>query len=230
MNKVIEIRDLTLVLGGRTILDIPEFILEDQQSISLMGPNGAGKSTLMFIMAALQEPTSGTVTYFGHPVEDHDLVVLRRRMAMVFQKPLLFEGTVADNVELGLKLRHLSRPERQKMVTPWLDKLRIAHLAKRRARSLSGGEAQRVAIAQALVLEPEIIFLDEPFANLDKEIRRELIDEIGPILRAQKMTTVMVTHSRLEADAMTDMIYNMEDGEIISCEIMTPESRGVPAV
>lgn len=218
MSTLIDIKNMTLVLGGRTILSIPAFSLQAQESISLMGPNGAGKSSLVLLMAALQEPTGGTISIFGRPAQEQSLLDLRRRMSVVFQKPMLLEGTVRDNVEVGLKFRHLSRQARDERVYPWLEKLHIAHLAKQRARTLSGGEAQRVALAQALVLEPEIIFLDEPFSNLDKNIRRELIEEINAILQLQKITTVMVTHHRSEALAMTDKIYVLEDGEIVSEE------------
>jgi tungstate transport system ATP-binding protein len=214
----LEIKDLKLVLGGRTILNIPAFSVNREESISIMGPNGAGKSSLLLIMAALQEPTRGTVYYFGREIKDQSVIDVRRRMAVVFQKPMLLSGTVMENVETGLKFRNLSRKERERLVGPWLEKLHIDHLARQRARSLSGGEAQRVALAQALVLEPEVIFLDEPFANLDKGIRQELIDEIGTILRAQRITTVMVTHSRSEAAAITDKIYLLEDGEITETE------------
>ncbi len=218
MNEVIAIKDLILVLGGRTILNIPRFSLRREESISLMGPNGAGKSSLLLIMAALQQPTSGSVSVFGKQLEDHNLIELRRRMAVVFQKPMLLKGTVIENVEVGLKFRNLSRKERDDRVYPWLKKLRVDHLAYQRARTLSGGEAQRVAIAQALVLEPEILFFDEPFANLDKTIRKELIEEISPIIRSRNITTVMVTHHRSEAEAMTDKVYTIEDGEIVSEE------------
>ncbi len=109
MDKVIEIKAMTLVLGRRTILNIPYFSLEDGQSISLMGPNGAGKSSLMLIMAALLEPTTGTITWFGKKSKDQTLLDLRRRMAMVFQKPMMLDLSVMENVELGLKFRHMSR-------------------------------------------------------------------------------------------------------------------------
>ncbi len=218
MSKVIEIIDLTLVLQGKTILKIPYFSLDREESIALTGPNGAGKSTFLFVMAALQKPTAGTVSLFGKNVKDHSLLELRRRMAVVFQKPMMFDLTVMENLELGLKYRQINHKEKENKIYHWLEKMRLAHLVKRRARSLSGGEAQRVALAQALILEPEIIFLDEPFANLDKEMRQELIDEIGKTLKAGKITTVMVTHHRMEAAAIADSIYNMEDGEIINRE------------
>lgn len=217
MNKaVIELKDMTLVLGGRTILNISHLALLEGQAISLMGPNGAGKSSLMLVMAALLEPTSGTVTCFGKSVKEQSVLQLRRRMAMVFQKPMMLDLSVMENIEVGLRFRGLSRKERDRLVTPWLERFNIAHLVRQRARSLSGGEAQRVAIAQAMVLQPAVIFLDEPFSNLDKETRDEFKYDIGRILRQQKITTVMVTHHIREATDLTDIIYSMEDGEIVS--------------
>lgn len=220
MSKVIEIKNLTLVLGGRTILNVPDFSLEQGESISLMGPNGAGKSTLLFVMAALQDPTSGEISFFGKSRQEHSYLELQRRMAMVFQKPMLLDLSVFENVELGLKFRGLNRKERSTKVNDWLEKMEVSRLARRRARSLSGGEAQRVAIAQALILDPEIVFLDEPFSNLDKEIREELMEQINRLLRQQHITTVMVTHHRREALLMTDVIYWMEDGEIVNREMV----------
>lgn len=139
---------------------------------------------------------------------------------MVFQKPMLLDLSVFENVELGLKFRGLNRKERSTKVNDWLEKMEVSRLARRRARSLSGGEAQRVAIAQALILDPEIVFLDEPFSNLDKEIREELMEQINRLLRQQHITTVMVTHHRREALLMTDVIYWMEDGEIVNREMV----------
>jgi len=220
VSKVIEIIDLKLVLQGKTILKIPYFSLDREESICLTGPNGAGKSTLLSVMATLQEPTAGTVSLFGKNVKDQPLLELRRRMAVVFQKPMMFDLTVIENLELGLKYRRLKRKEKETRIYPWLEKMKLTHLTKRRARSLSGGEAQRVALAQALILEPEIIFLDEPFANLDKEMRQGLIDEIGKTLKAKKITTVMVTHHKKEAAAIADSIYLMEDGEIVDREFL----------
>ncbi len=218
MSAAIEVKNLTLVIEGRTILDVPSFTLEKGESVSLMGPNGAGKSSLMLVMALLLEPTSGELVYFGRRLDDHPRLELQRRMAMVFQKPMLLDLSVTENVDLGLKFRSLNRRERSQRINDSLEQLEVAHLARRRARTLSGGEAQRVAIAQALVVEPEIIFLDEPFSNLDKEIREEMMSHINQLLRRKRITTVMVTHHRREADVMTDSVYWMDDGVIVSRE------------
>lgn len=218
MSMAIELEDLTLVLGGRTIVDVPRFSLETGESVSLMGPNGAGKSSLLFVMSLLLEPTTGQIKYFGKNREEYPRLELQRRMAMVFQKPMLLDLSVTENVDLGLKFRGMSRKDRSRRIKDSLEQMEVDHLAHRRARSLSGGEAQRVAIAQALVVEPEIIFLDEPFSNLDKDIREELMAHINQVLRGKHITTVMVTHHRREADVMTDTVYWMEDGAIVGRE------------
>lgn len=222
MTKIIEIKDMTWVRQGQVILNIPYFSLESEESVSLMGPNGAGKSSLLSIMAGLQEPSSGTVSLFRKNIKDIPPLELHRRVAVVFQKPMMLDLTVMENLELGLRFRGMKHKEMEKKIEPWLEKMHLTHLVKRRARLLSGGEAQRVAIAQALVVEPEIIFLDEPFANLDKKIRQELLGEIRTLLTDRKVATVMVTHHRLEAAAMSGSIYHMEDGEILDREFLSP--------
>ncbi len=218
MSKLIELADITLTLAGRTILNIPEFSINKGEAISLMGPNGAGKSTLMLVMAALQEPSTGKRLFNGKDYNEYDRLDLHRKMAMVFQKPLMMDLTVMENAELGLRFRGVPRKVRRSLVKTWLERMGVAHLEKNRARFLSGGEAQRVILAQALVLEPDIIFLDEPFSNLDKDIREELMEEVSRLLAERKTTTVLVTHHKTEAYALSDTIVFMEDGKIIGFE------------
>lgn len=218
MKEIIRIEHLTLVMGGREILNIPRFSLEEGEAVSLMGPNGAGKSSLLMVMAALQKPSSGNLFYRGREYSEYSELSLRRKMAVVFQKPIMLDLSVMENAELGLKFRGATRRERQTRIRTWLEKLGVAHLEKSRARNLSGGEAQRVILAQSLALEPEVIFLDEPFSNLDKEIREELMEQIGSLLKEHKITTVLVTHHNKEAQALSDTVYLMEDGRIVGFE------------
>lgn len=218
MSRIISIDNLTLVLGGRTILDIPQFALAEGDAISLMGPNGAGKSSLLMVMAALQEPTSGKIYYRDREYSQCSQLSLHRKMAMVFQKPIMLDLSVMENAELGLKFRGVPRKLRVARIKHWLEMLGVAHLEKSRARNLSGGEAQRVVLAQSLVLEPEVIFLDEPFSNLDKEIREELMAQTGKLLKEHKITTVLVTHHSKEAQALSDSVYFLEDGRIVGFE------------
>jgi tungstate transport system ATP-binding protein len=135
-------------------------------------------------------------------------------MASVFQQSLLARGSVADNVAVGLRFRGVPGVEVEARVTRWLSRFGIADLRDRPARTLSGGEAQRVALARALVLEPEVLLLDEPFAALDAPARAALIPELGAILRADAVTTVLVTHDRAEAQALADRVAVLLEGTI----------------
>ncbi len=148
MNKIIEIKDLTWVQQGRTILNIPYFYVESEEAVSMMGPNGAGKSSLLFIMAGLQKPSTGTVSLFGKNINEFSPLELHRRIAMVFQKPMMLNLTVLENLELGLRFRGLKPKERAQKIEPWLERMCLTHLVKRRARSLSGGEAQRIKLSR----------------------------------------------------------------------------------
>jgi tungstate transport system ATP-binding protein len=201
------------------ILDVPSFELREGGTLAVIGPNGAGKSTLLRLLGLLEVPTEGRVFFRGHPVAPRgDCLSLRRRMASVFQEPLLTDGTVEENVSLGLRLRRVDRAEISRRLNDWMGTLGITALATRRTRALSGGEAQRVSLARALVLEPEVLLLDEPFAALDPPTREGLLADLKAILCKTRMTTVFVTHDRDEALALGDRVAVMIDGRILQMD------------
>jgi tungstate transport system ATP-binding protein len=203
---VVALHGIRVVRGGRTVLDVPELAVDRGQVLSVIGPNGAGKSTLLRVMALLETPTAGSVRFQGERVGPADGLAIRRRMASVFQEPLLTDTTVRDNVALGLRFRGVARDRTAPRVAEWLEQLGIAHLAARQARTLSGGEAQRTALARALVLEPELLLMDEPFSALDQPTREALIEDLGRILRRRRVTVALVTHDRGEARALGDRV------------------------
>jgi tungstate transport system ATP-binding protein len=139
-------------------------------------------------------------------------------MASAFQEPLLADTTVAENVAMGLSFRGVSGSDAAPRVGRWLERLGVGGLGARQARTLSGGEAQRVALARALVLEPEVLLLDEPFSALDQPSREALIEDLGAILRADRVTTVLVTHDRGEALALGDRVAVMMGGHILQLD------------
>lgn len=214
-GKLVEINGLTLVIGKRKILDIDNFFLEQGETVVLIGPNGAGKSTLLQILMLLQRPTTGELYYQGEKVHWKDSLKYRRRMAMVFQEALLLETTVYHNVASGLAIRGYPREQIRERVQKWLVRLGIEHLAQRPARNLSGGESQRVSLARALALEPEVLFLDEPFAALDEPTRTTLISELADILRDTHVSCVIVTHNYTEIPVLADRVIAMEKGRIV---------------
>jgi tungstate transport system ATP-binding protein len=156
------------------------------------------------------------VRFRGNPVAwtGQDLLAIRRRFASVFQDALLCDTTVQANVTLGLTLRGQSSSQAAIQVQPWLTRLGIAHLARREARTLSGGEAQRTSLARAFAIRPDILFLDEPFGALDPPTRDELLTLLQSLLRHEGTTTVFVTHDRDEALRLGDRIAVMLDGHI----------------
>jgi tungstate transport system ATP-binding protein len=188
---------------------------------AVVGPTGAGKSTLLRILGLLERPAAGSVAWRGAPVAWPPPLALRRRMAMVFQAPLLFGGTVSENVAYGLRLRGERGAALRSRVGQVLTRFRIAHLAERRAASLSGGEAQRAALARAVVLEPELLLLDEPLVSLDPPIRERLRDELRQVVHERGITCVHVTHDFAEAFTLADRIALLDGGRLL--QLGTPE-------
>lgn len=182
----------------------------------LMGPSGAGKSTLLRLLNLLETPTAGRILYRGLDVGRYgSRLELRRRMAMVFQKPVLFEGTVFDNVAYGLRMRGVRGLELKKRVVGTLRSVGLEHLEKARARTLSGGEAQRVALARALVVEPDVLLLDEPTSNLDPA-NVALLEKLIRGANGQRGSTViLVTHNVFQAQRLTDRVVFMYDGGVV---------------
>ncbi|MCC6179519.1 MAG: ATP-binding cassette domain-containing protein [Chloroflexi bacterium] len=218
----VEVRDLAVRRAGRIVLEVPSLTLRRGEILVVVGPNGAGKSTLAGALALLDRPASGEICLGGTPVDwRRGALAARRRLAMVFQEPLLFDTTVFDNVATGLKLRGLGRREVEARVHDWLVRLGIGHLARRQARTLSGGESQRTSLARALVVEPELLMLDEPFAALDPPTREALTDDLAPLLRERQTTTVLVTHDRDEALTFGDRLAVIVEGRIV--QIGRPE-------
>jgi tungstate transport system ATP-binding protein len=196
------------------VLDVAALDVRDGEVLGIIGPNGSGKSTLLRVLGLLEIPTAGEVRVRGVSVRPADGLLARRRMAIVFQQPLLTRSTVDENVAVGMRFRGVGGAEIATRVARWLARFGIAHLRDRSARTLSGGEAQRVALARALVLEPDVLLLDEPFAALDAPARAALIPELGAILRADAITTVLVTHDRAEAQALADRVAVLLGGRI----------------
>ena len=200
------------------MLDVPALDVRAGEILAVLGPNGAGKSTLLRVLGLLERPAVGTVRVGGEEVRPARVLALRRRMASAFQEPLLADASVLDNVGLGLRFRGVAAAERRMRSMRWLDRFGIASLAPRPARTLSGGEAQRTALARALVLEPELLLLDEPFSALDQPTREDLLGELSRILREDARTTVFVTHDRVEALALSDRLAVMMDGRVLQLD------------
>ncbi len=210
--SVLRIHKVEVVKGTRKILDVFEMYVNPGEVVAVIGPNGAGKSTLISVMACLDPPQRGSVIFKQEKVTRVNVLDVRRRMAVVFQEPLLLEGTVKENVKLGLSLRKIKR--NASYIDGWLERFGLIHLADQPAYTLSGGEAQRTALARAFVLEPEVLFLDEPFASVDVITRQGLVAQFKQILKEQQTTTVLVTHDFAEVQALASRVIVLDHGQI----------------
>ena len=211
---MIQIRDLLIQRNGRNALRIESLEIQRGETLTVVGPNGSGKSTLLLALAALLRPSRGEIRYAGKSLQRWNDLDYRRRISFVFQSPLLMDMTVEQNVALGLTFRGTPKEETRERVGKWMKQLGVESLAKRRAGQLSGGEAQRVSLARAFVLEPELLLLDEPFSALDPPTRAMLLDDLSMLLQEQRRTAVFVTHNLSEATRLSQRIAVIVDGAL----------------
>ena len=202
------------------------FSVERGETFVVMGLSGSGKSTLIRCLSRLIEPTSGTVEIDGTPIgdlDDHGLRELRRsRLSMVFQHFGLFpHRTVIDNVAFGLEIQGVSKADRYERALEVVSAVGLSGWADHFPQQLSGGMQQRVGLARALCVEPEILFFDEPFSALDPLIRRDMQDELLSLQAGMRRTLVFITHDFHEALKLGDRIAIMKDGEFV--QVGTPE-------
>ena len=218
-DTVIELSGIEVVRRGRKILDIEKLRIASGELVGLVGPNGAGKSTLLQFLDLQLPYRAGRFNLFGCETSGSDHLALRRRCALVFQENLLLSGTVFDNVALALKFRGMKEEEIRREVEAALEAFHCAHLAQRSAHRLSGGEAQRVCLARALVAKPELLLLDEPFAALDAATRSRLLRELKEVAIRRAMTVLLVSHNFKEVLAFAGRALVLLDGRIIQDDL-----------
>jgi ABC-type sugar transport system ATPase subunit len=214
MSALIEIRGLLIQRNGIDALKVNSLDILCGETLAIVGPNGAGKSTLLLALAHLLKPAQGEIIFKRKSISNLGDREYRRKLSIVLQEPLLMDMTVEQNVALGLKFRGMPKNEIKERVERWLSLLGIASLTKRRAGLLSGGEAQRVSLARAFVLEPELLLLDEPFSSLDPPARAKLLKDLSVLLVEDHRTTVFVTHNLKEAAHMGDRIAVIIDSKL----------------
>ncbi len=213
-TPLVEVRDLEVVRGERLILQVDELSVRAGETLAVVGPNGAGKSTLLLALAGLLRPTKGSIIVDGVPLVPGRELAYRRRIGLVFTSPLLLSTSVFGNVAAGLRFRGVDAAEIGVRVDQWLERLGIAHLRDRPASQLSSGEAQRTSLARALVLDPHLLLLDEPFVSLDTATRAQLLDDFERLGVGTHSTRVLVTHHLREAIRLGDRLAILLDGRI----------------
>ena len=214
MSALLEVLDLSVQRRGREVLRVDHLEIKMGEVLAVIGPNGAGKSTLLLVLSRLLKPDSGRILFRETSFETQNELDYRRRIALVLQEPLLLNTSVFNNVAAGLKYRRLPRVEINNRCEEWLARLGISHLKDRRAHNLSGGEAQRVSLARAFAVQPEVLLLDEPFSALDSPTRSRLLDDFYTLLEETGITTVFVTHDLDEALLLGERVAVLLEGSL----------------
>ncbi len=209
----IEVIDVHKSYGATQAVRGVTFGVERGHVLSLLGPSGCGKTTIMRMIAGLIEPTGGDIVVAGREITG--VPVHRRNIGMLFQNYALFPHlTVAGNLAFGLEMRKLPKAEIAARVEAALAMVRLAQFGDRLPHQLSGGQQQRVGLARALVIEPSVLLLDEPFGALDKKLRENMQVEMRQLQQRLGITTLMVTHDQDEAMTLSDRIAIMNNGVI----------------
>lgn len=209
---ILQISQLTCGYNAENVLKDLDLTMAKNEILCLLGASGCGKTTLLKSIAGLQEIEKGEILFNQQNLAK--LPVEKRQIGVIFQDYALFPHlTVKENIAFGLQ--HKSRTEKQNMIEKMTALVRLTGLLERYPYELSGGQQQRVAIARALACEPRLLLLDEPFSNIDSQVRYQMIDEIKEILKSQQIPAIFVTHSKEEAFAFADKLAIMDKGKIV---------------
>jgi len=214
--ELLRLEQVSKRYGQREVLSGISLSLSQGELLTLLGPSGAGKTTLMRIINLLEHPSSGRIFFRGRDLlqlSGEELLEVRRRMVMVFQKPVMFSGSVYYNLAFGLRVRRVPEQEIRRRVKEALELVGMQGYEDRDARTLSGGEAQRIAFARAMVLEPELVLLDEPTTSLDP-VMEGRVHEIIAKMRERGMTIILTTHKQHEALSLGDRIAVLRGGRL----------------
>jgi tungstate transport system ATP-binding protein len=212
MEELIRIENLQKVFGEKEVLRNIDLGIFQGEIFAFIGPSGAGKTTLLRILNFLEIPEKGEITFKGMNPE---IINIRRRMSLLFQTPAIFNNSVFENVSYGLKVRGIDKKIIEKKVSDALNIVGLPGMEKQSARTLSGGEAQRMAFARAIVYDPQVLLLDEPTANLDPANVMKIEEIIKRIRNERATTIVLATHNIPQVRRIADRVGILLNGELI---------------
>ena len=215
-----QLSNISYKYDGKRVLDIPELAIRKNQITSLIGSNGSGKTTLLNLLAFLEKPVAGELSFFGNDTTNISQLALRRRVAMVSQSPYLLRGTVFDNIVKGLKLHGLSKHDQNQQAEQAMHTVGITEFKDRNVKKLSGGEAQKVTLARALALKPEVLLMDEPFSHLDQKSSAKLEVLLRQLVEEQNTTIVLSTHDHLQGMVLADQGISLVAGRQVNAPLL----------
>jgi len=209
--NLVQFRGIVKRFGDVVAVEKIDLDIEEGSLVTLLGPSGCGKTTLLRMLAGLENPSEGDILVKGKRI--NDTPVHKRNLGMIFQNYALFpHKSIFDNVAFGLKYRSISKSEIKTKVTKALEMVRLPGVEDRMPAQLSGGQQQRIAMARAIVIEPDVLLMDEPLSALDENLREEMRREVDNLQQELGVTTIFVTHDQREALSMSDKIVVMKDG------------------
>ena len=210
-QPMVQFKGIMKRFGSVTAVEKMDFDIEEGSLVTLLGPSGCGKTTLLRMVAGLEEPTEGDILIKG--VRINDTPIHKRNLGMIFQNYALFpHKTIYENVAFGLKYRDVPNEDIKQKVTRALEMVRLPGVENRMPSQLSGGQQQRIAMARAIVIEPDVLLMDEPLSALDENLREEMRREVDNLQQMIGVTTIFVTHDQREALSMSDKILVMKNG------------------
>lgn len=210
-SAAVQLRGVLKRFGKVVAVQKMDLDFEEGSLVTLLGPSGCGKTTILRMISGLESPTEGDIYIKGKRV--NDIPIHKRNLGMIFQNYALFpHKTIFDNVAFGLKYRDVAKNEIKGKVTKALEMVRLPGVENRMPSQLSGGQQQRIAMARAIVIEPDVLLMDEPLSALDENLREEMRREIDNLQQMLGLTTIFVTHDQREALSMSDKIVVMNDG------------------
>jgi tungstate transport system ATP-binding protein len=217
-KSILKIKNLKKLYNNKAVLDIHYLDFQESKIYSIVGPNGSGKTTLLNILNLLMRPEEGQIFFHDQEIINHSkvkILEIRRKMTLVDQDPFLFNTTIYNNIAYGLKVRSIPYIIQQRKIKNALDMVGLSGFEDRKVDQLSGGEAQRVVIARALVIEPEILFLDEPTTSIDQKYIAKVEKIIKKIRKELKTTVIFTTHDLSQAYRLADEVISLLEGKII---------------
>ena len=214
-HTIVELTGIKVYRNRQLTLNIEQLSVAAGELVAVAGPNGAGKSTLLQVINMLLPYQQGVLKLFGRDISQTGREDARCNSSMMFQETLLVNGTVYDNVALPLNFRNYTQTEIEEQVAAALKNFHCQHLAERQAKQLSGGEVQRVGLARALVYQPKLLLLDEPFAALDTATRTAILGDLKQVAVANRITVLLVSHNFNDVLSFADRVVVLADGRMI---------------
>ena len=226
MRNAYQLSNISFTYDKSPVLSIDRLNIRASKITALIGPNGCGKSTLLNLLAFLQKNQQGQINFFSEPASWHKAQAFIKRIAFLPQKPYMLRGSVTDNLTASLKFHQINHGRSEK-IRAALEQMGIAHLSQQQAKALSGGEQQKVALARAIITDPEVLLMDEPFSYLDHSSEQMLESFITHFVKEQHKTLVFSTHNRLQGLALADDVVSLVQGKMTNSPLINLFSGSV---